>query len=297
VADAVTEESSTVVPSTAEEALPPAVDVEVAADLPAPASPRSAPAHRTKFLAVYALLAVVFAGGAAGLVALLLQPAAEAGPPWSAWAPGAVTRMDRAAEIADYVSVQYRLPSGSQLVGARAVPLVVQDIPVDAIALEEPTGTPDQNTISFVEASGGLQYILCGLGENCTIAEGESTPERGVLVNREALELALYSFKYVSGIESVLVFRPPRQAAEDEQPEDIPVFALLFQRDNLREQLDVPLGQTFSNPRPPLPDELTQTEIETIDRLSSPYQFLFGGYQQGPDGRLYLLLRDQSLAS
>jgi len=297
VADAVTDESPTVAPSTAEEALPPAVDVEIAADGPAPTTAPSAPAHRTKFVAVYALLAVVLAAGAAGLVALLLQPTEEARPPWSSWAPAAVTRMDRATEIADHVSVQYRLPSGSQLVGARAVPFEVQDIPVDAIALEEPTGTPDQNTISFVETSSSLQYILCGLGENCAIAEGESTPQRGVLVNREALELALYSFKYVTGIESVLVFRPPRQAAADEQPEDVPIFALLFQRESLREHLDVPLSQTFSNPRPPLPDELTQTEIETIDRLTSPHQFVFGGYQQGQDGRLYLLLRDQSLAS
>ena len=52
-------------------------------------------------------------------------------------------------------------------------------------------------------------YSLCGLGASCSIATGTPSVERGELVRREILELALYTFKYVGGIENVIAFMPP----------------------------------------------------------------------------------------
>ena len=55
-----------------------------------------------------------------------------------------------------------------------------------------------------------VQYELCGLGKNCSITEGKPTTRAAQLLRREALELALYSFRYFDGIDSTLVLLPPR---------------------------------------------------------------------------------------
>ncbi len=295
LAGAVTSEPGKAAPNAAEEALPAAADLTATVPAAARVERRAGGPHRTKFLAAYAALALAFAGAAAGLVVLLDQPSPKPEPLWTSWVPTAITQVDRAAEIADRVSGHYRLASGRQLVGARAVPMVVQDIPVEAIAVEEPTATPDQPNISFVRASGSLEFILCGLGDSCTIAEGQSSAERGVLVNREALELALYTFKYVQGIDSVVVLRPPRKAQANEKQADVPLYAFLFRRDDLRAQLDRPLRATLPEAGRLVPGVIGKAETEAIDRLTAPRQFLFDSYQQGPDSRLYLILKHPSL--
>src|SRR5581483_10408740 len=48
-----------------------------------------------------------------------------------------------------------------------------------------------------------------GRGSHCSIASGEATPTRGRLVRREALEVALYTFKFAPSIDSVAAFMPP----------------------------------------------------------------------------------------
>ena len=74
-------------------------------------------------------------------------------------------------------------------------------------------------------------YSFCGLGTHCSIATGQPSQTRGQLVRREALETALYTFKYIPAINSVIVFMPPQQ--------DIPnqTTVLFFQRKNLADRL------------------------------------------------------------
>ena len=52
-------------------------------------------------------------------------------------------------------------------------------------------------------------YRLCGSGDNCSIAIGTPSPSELQLLRREALELSLYTFKYVKDVDSVVVFLPP----------------------------------------------------------------------------------------
>ena len=52
--------------------------------------------------------------------------------------------------------------------------------------------------------------MLCGYGQNCSIASGQPSVERHTLLRREAVELALYTFKFLPNIDSVSVFLPPR---------------------------------------------------------------------------------------
>ena len=58
-------------------------------------------------------------------------------------------------------------------------------------------------------------YILCGLGKNCSIEGGKASQTRGRLVRREALEAALYTFKFVPSVDSVLAFMPPAPELDD----------------------------------------------------------------------------------
>ena len=53
-------------------------------------------------------------------------------------------------------------------------------------------------------------YKLCGLGNLVLDPRGKPTVARGQLLRREALELALYSFHYLDGVDSTLVLLPPR---------------------------------------------------------------------------------------
>ena len=52
-------------------------------------------------------------------------------------------------------------------------------------------------------------YRLCGLGAQCAINKGKPSNERGLLLQREALELALYSFRYLDGVKNVVALMPP----------------------------------------------------------------------------------------
>jgi len=65
---------------------------------------------------------------------------------------------------------------------------------------------------SQVRLLGGntVAYNLCGIGgKNCSIGTGAPSTDRLLLLRREALELALYTFKYLGGTDNVLAVLPP----------------------------------------------------------------------------------------
>ena len=55
-----------------------------------------------------------------------------------------------------------------------------------------------------------IAYNLCGIGgKNCAIGVGQPSTDRLLLLRREALELALYTFKYIGGTQNVVAILPP----------------------------------------------------------------------------------------
>src|SRR5205823_2550110 len=65
---------------------------------------------------------------------------------------------------------------------------------------------------SAVSLLGGntIAYNLCGIGgKNCAIGVGTPSTNRLLLLRREALELALYTFKYISSANNVVAILPP----------------------------------------------------------------------------------------
>ena len=122
---------------------------------------------------------------------------------------------------------------------------------------------------------------LCGLGTACSIDSGQATEERGRLVRREALEVALYTFKFVPTINSIVAFMPP-------PPGKPPTTLLYLQKDELAKQLSQPLADTLPLAKPPLPTAPDPTEKATIDKLTLPTVYSFkvaatSGRQRRPD--------------
>jgi hypothetical protein len=110
-------------------------------------------------------------------------------------------------------------------------------------------------------------YSLCGLGTSCAIATGTPSVERGTLVRREILELALYTFKYVPSIKHVIAFMPP-------QPGQQPKYAVYLRNSDLQNELKVPLSETLAK-KVPLPKAIPTTEVRTIDETTEPRVFSF----------------------
>jgi hypothetical protein len=202
--------------------------------------------HRTRFVMIYGLLAVVLGAAVVGLVIFAGKSISPA-PAWSAWKPSG-GGLGAAKQIAAQVGEGYRLPSGSQLVDVIAKapsvsPASNETIPIQYVALHGMKSTADQ--IVAVSSSDSVMYSLCGLGASCAIATGKASVQRGTLVRREILELALYTFKYVGGIKSVIAFVPPTPGAQ-------PKYVVYLQKSDLSSELKVPLAQTLATKVPPV---------------------------------------------
>ena len=235
-----------------------------------------------RFRFAYAILAVLL-GGAVGSFIVLLDRSSntETGAAWSTWKP--VTEgANRAEEIAEYVQARYRLGDGGQLVAVIADDEpTVQQLPLNYIAIQQ---GGDEENIKVYPAKDSIVYTLCGLGQRCAIRGGQPSQERGRLLRREALELALYTFKYVDGASSVIAYLPPRAGST-------PTYALFFQKDDFKEQLERPLETTLPE-RPRLsPERLHPVEGAQIDQLVDDNFFQYT-FQQAPDGSAVLVLQE-----
>lgn len=219
----------------------------------------SVPRHRfgIAYLALAALL-----GAAVGLFVVFAgNGGKDRKPAWSAWQPtlSGVKRLD---EIGKYVSHQYALPNGRLLVGAFSTPPVVQLgnqlAAARAIAVSPGLRGETLDDSQIIDAQRAWAFELCGLGKNCTIS-GSPTKARRRLLQRAALELALYTFKYESQIDYVITYFPPAPG--------VAPAAVFLTRQSLLKPLKHPLAQTLPPPRTRLtPGQLSGQDLVVIDR-------------------------------
>lgn len=247
------------------------------------APPPSAPLrpHRLRFAIVYGGLAVVLGLALAG-VALFANNSINPGPKWSAWKPSG-GGLGAAQQIAQHVAPAYRLPNGDQIVDVIAKGPALssggQNIPIPYIVTRGPKGKTDN--IAQVSNNDTFTFSLCGLGASCSIASGKPSVQRGTLVRREILELALYTFKYVSGIKHIVAFLPPPAGTQ-------PTYAVYLQKDDLKAQLQEPLTRTIA-PKTPLPNQITPKEQQRVDALTESKTYKFG-LSQAQTGEAVLVL-------
>ena len=230
-----------------------------------------------RFGLVYVGLAVV-AGAAVGAT-IVLAGRGDTRSPWSGWRPSAPAEL-RTKEIAAHVETAYRLENGTPLVS------VVTGDPFESVVTQVATppvgaGIGDQTT--FYDASRTRMFVLCGAGKNCSLP-GAATAERAELLRREALELALYTFKYVDA-ESVVEFLPGRAKAR-------PEFAFFFRRHELDRFLSEPLNATLTRKPPPLlPADVDPGEARRVDQLTLTHMFRFQLQPSQAGGGLLVLDR------
>jgi hypothetical protein len=253
----------------------------------ATASPSPEPAilfpHRPRFLFVYGVLGAVLAG-AIVLVVIYAGRAITPAPTWSSWKPSG-GGLGAAKQIADDVGKSYRLPNGDQLVDVIAkAPSIPGSsgaiLPIHYYAVRGTQASGDQ--VFPVSSSDSMMFTLCGLGTSCSIASGKPSVARGTLVRREILELALYTFKYVGGVNNIVAFMPPKNGTATQ-------YAVLLQKSTLKPELKEPLKQTLSS-KTPLPAAIPAREVHVIDSTmeSSIYTY---GVSQTQTGDLVLVFK------
>ena len=254
------------------ETRPGATALERLTDVPAP--------HVARFQFLRGALAAValFAVGAVALLLLSDHGPGSGADDWSRWAPteqGAAG----AAQIAAHVKGQYRLDSGEQIVDVQAGPLQVGEFEL-TIAIRRP---PEQGGSIEIRDGEALGYRLCGMGENCSIPSGEPSEARHLLLRREALELALYSFRYLEDVEDVVVFMPPPKGQAPSQ-------ALLFRRPHFQPLLERPLAATLAASTPTVSSVASAPDAELVERLTLPNLFQWSLTQGNVEQRVFLVL-------
>jgi hypothetical protein len=163
-------------------------------------------------------------------------------------------------------------------VGTENISIVAVSTPVK---LGNRQSMTQRNVTSF-EPGDTQMYTLCGLGNQCAIPSGKPSIERGRLVRRQGLEVALYTFKYIPSVKSVLMYMPPG-------PESGPPAVLYFTRESLSGRLDAPLEETLASNGPHKPGKQKPAETNLIDALTLPNLYASGLIQLPASGALLTL--------
>src|SRR4051794_32920479 len=249
----------------------------------APAIPRETQ-HTPRFQFLLGALLAVGAVALAAAVAIALRPAPTTIDPAAGWSPWRPAKANSISDIADHVSREYRLPSGHQLVLVKPQPLTFLGLPAE-IALEQPV--EKGGDISLLQGTA-VTYHFCGLGSNCSIREGKATSERLLLLRREALELALYTFRYVDQADQVVVFLPPAPGKKG--------ATLLFQRNDLIPQLVRPLHASLAHRTPTVTGVESSPDALLVSKLTNELYATSLTPANTDPGGVFLVLRPMTEA-
>jgi hypothetical protein len=222
-----------------------------------------------------ALVAVGIAALIGVTIAIVgIAPKSE-GPAWSSWKPS-TGGLQGATEIASHIAVAYR-DQGRQLVKVDANDISYKGIPL-LVAMRK---SAEEGGAIQVHDEKGILYQMCGLGVNCQIDSGKPSKERMLLLRREGLELALYSFRYLKDVKQVVVLIPAT-------PGKAQTIALYFSRDALRPELDRPLTSSLLPTAPTTKTVTLSPDARLVDQTTNPYLFSLMGSSFNDRGYLVL---------
>jgi hypothetical protein len=245
-----------------------------AAGAPAVAAGPSEYAPRFHFM-TGALVAVGIAALVGLTIAIVGIPPKHEGPAWSSWKPTS-GGLQGATQIASHIAGAYR-DQGKQLVNVDANDISYQGIPL-LVAMRK---SADQGGAIQVHDEKGVLYQMCGLGVNCQIDSGKPSKERMLLLRREGLELALYTFRYLKDVKQVVVLIPAT-------PGKAQTIALYFSRDELRPELDRPLTSSLMPTAPTTKTVTLSPDTRLVDQTTNPYLFSLMGSSFNERGYLVL---------
>lgn len=236
-----------------------------------------------------ALLVAVLAGGKDDTTIVL-----KAGPAWSSWHPSATSGTAAANQIASHVGAQYKLPDGHQLVGVVGGPMEVQQVPV-TIAIQHPAAQGGQ--VDFLDDGAGVMYRMNGIGTADSRIPGKPSTNRHLLLRREALELALYSFRYLGVSQAVVLFPPSvrqiRSATTGKLVQQkVDPTALLFRRGqtDVQTALAHPLTSTLSTRTPTVSGVTRSPDARAVEAITDDKTYTYKLQEANTDLRLFLVL-------
>jgi hypothetical protein len=276
--------------------------------------------HAGRFRSLTAILVAVGIGALviAGAIAVAGRSSSPPAQKWSQWQPSDHGTLG-ARDIADFVAPFYRIDNIHQLAVVTVVNLesaaaaaaqqqaAANGTASGAVASGLQVAVRPSPTSSQVSLLGGntIAYNLCGEGgKDCAIGVGKPSTNRLLLLRREALELALYTFRYIGGTQNVVAILPPGHTQQTTstlskklptstasqtaaKPVDI---AVLFVRQELSPLLSHPLSQILPEQSPPTVAQMPSApEAGLVDQLTA--RGLFSEeLQQAQDGSSLIVL-------
>ena len=241
--------------------------------------------YRLRFGIIYVFLAAVVGAGIGAFIVLATGPEKQEDPAWSAWQPKGST-MAKVRQIADRIPKAYRTENGAQLTVSLAGPLSVPtpqgEVPVKAVFVRPDTskGLAEEDDIAVYPGNAVVSFGLCGTRskEQCEVGKTVSA-EQQTLLRRQALELSLYTLRYVDGIDSVVVFMPPDAKSQS---------TVFLRRSDVNDELDRPLSTLLPTAKPKV-GGLNSLEEGQILRLTRTRTYS-AEVQASPDGSPVLIL-------
>lgn len=250
--------------------------------------------HRFR-LGLYALLGL----GVAALIsaaALSVSGRVSTGPgDWSAWSP-TTGGLSGAQQIADFVAPYYRATPAEQLAVVTTVNLNDPNHPLQVVV---PSGSGATSSLVPLPANSTIVYNLCGEGSSdCSIGVGSPSSARLLLLKREALELALYTFKYISGADTVVAILPPGRAGcvglcpkpPDQASTTKVDLALAFDHSELQPWLDRPLRSALPEPLPPTVSQMERAPEAELVSVITAHGLFQEREEQAQDGSSVVVL-------
>jgi hypothetical protein len=219
------------------------------------AAPLKSHTFRARFAFVYGVLAALAAVAVGAGIYEMTRPGPPAPVRWP-WTPTG-TKAEQVREIATHVSAEYSAPNAKkQLAQVRGSALEYQS---QTIKIAKTTTV--QNQVKVLDGTA-VQYVLCGPNDDCSFPP-KSQGVADSLMRREGLELALYTFRNVTGVSNVVVFLPPSSSGADR------TRVMVFTRNDVASQLDRPLtlpGQS---------NEVNRKQALVIAKKTDPFMYRF----------------------
>jgi hypothetical protein len=261
--------------------------------------PRVKHTHRFRVALVVLVVLGLAALGAALVLSSGSRRAVGAGGDWSPWKPtdGGLTG---AQEIADFIAPYYRATPADQLSVVTAVNLNNPSNPLQ-VAVPAPGSSGSSGGLVPLSASSTILYNLCGVDStDCAIGVGQPSSNRLLLLRREALELALYTFKYISGVNTVVAILPPGHTVSGctgicskprQKPSVKPLdIALAFDRSELQPWLSSPIRTTLPESLPPSVSQMASAPEAELVSIITAHGLFSEHTEQAQDGSTVMVL-------
>ena len=255
---------------------------------------RREPPYAARFQFLLGALLAVAVVGILGLVLAVGRSGGGTGGEdavaWSSWRP-TVGGLTGAQQIAQHVSSQYKLSTGEQMVFVEA-----RTPEMAGRALEMVVRKPPQEGGQIERLRGDVMlYRVCGLERGCAI-KGTPSQSRGLMLRRQLLELASYTFRYLPEVDRVAFTLPPTYeevpATRTSRGRRIPVLnqIVVLSRSDVAPVLDAPLRTTLRTPPPPMRAMYKAPERTLVEALTTTRQFTFRLVEGEQEDAMFMVL-------